>query len=99
MILIGAHAATHDNEEVIVAPIGQRLAKVETNTIDLDPAVKQHITINAHGIRMKVFKRQCPHVVYPVTCRFRTVRSLRYNDVQTKSQRSAIHGCDACHRR
>ena len=29
--------------------------------MDLDPAVEKHGTVDAHGIRMEMLERQCPH--------------------------------------
>ncbi len=42
-------------------PVGKRFPEIKTNAIDLDPAVDEHVTVNADGIRMEMLENQCTH--------------------------------------
>ena len=51
----------HDDEEVVRAPVRDRLTLVEHDPVDSDPAPVQHIAVDADRIGTQVFERECPH--------------------------------------
>ena len=55
----------HDHEQVVTAPVRNRLTLVDPHTLDLDPAAVQHIAVDADRIRTQVFERECPHGATP----------------------------------
>ena len=61
------HARAHDDEEVVLAPVGDRLTLVEHDPVDRDPAPVQHIAVDADRIGTQVFERECPHGASPVS--------------------------------
>ena len=50
----------HDDEEVVRAPVRDRVTLGEHDTVDVDPAAIQHIAVDADRIGTQMLERECP---------------------------------------
>src|SRR3954452_18365155 len=56
----------HDHEEVVPSPIRDRLARIDHDPVDADPAPVEHVAIDTDRVGTQVFERKCSQGTSPL---------------------------------